>query len=174
MDSPKAGSTHSSRWLGLMLSRLQDATSGVAQRNHVLPALWAHILFWFAVHFFCSLPVFLSPLPESKSRLARQIPMTPMRMMFSLRADAMVRPPLPARHHLAAAALLCLGVLAPAAVAEVSLPNVFSDHMVLQRRQANRVWGKAAAGEKVTVTFGAQSHAATAGMDGAWQVTLAP
>ncbi|MEO7411782.1 MAG: sialate O-acetylesterase [Opitutaceae bacterium] len=72
------------------------------------------------------------------------------------------------------AALLFMGVFTSAAFAEVSLPNVFSDHMVLQRRQANRVWGKASPGEKIVVTIGAQSHAATAGADGAWQVTLSP
>jgi sialate O-acetylesterase len=80
----------------------------------------------------------------------------------------------PAQRSLAAAALLCLGLIAPAALAEVVLPNVFSDHMVLQRRQANRVWGKAAPGEKVVVTIAAQSHEATAGADGTWQVMLAP
>jgi sialate O-acetylesterase len=73
------------------------------------------------------------------------------------------------------AAWLCVGfATTTVAVAEVSLPNVFSDHMVLQRRQPNKVWGKAAAGEKVSVSIGTQSQAATAGSDGAWQVTLAP
>jgi sialate O-acetylesterase len=73
------------------------------------------------------------------------------------------------------AAWLCLGLATTTvAVAEVTLPNVFSDHMVLQRRQPNKVWGKAAAGEKISVSIGTQSHAATAGADGAWQVTLAP
>lgn len=37
------------------------------------------------------------------------------------------------------------------AYADVSLPNIFGDHMVLQRDQPNKVWGKAAAGEKITV-----------------------
>ncbi len=50
--------------------------------------------------------------------------------------------------------LLAVGVsLAPTcvAVAEVTVPNIFSEHMVLQRDQKNRVWGKAAANEQVTV-----------------------
>lgn len=80
----------------------------------------------------------------------------------------------PARSRLIAAVLLGLGLFTSAAIAEVSLPNVFSDHMVLQRRQPNRVWGKAAPGEKVVVTIGAQTHEATAGADGAWQVMLSP
>ncbi|MEO6568949.1 MAG: sialate O-acetylesterase [Opitutaceae bacterium] len=66
------------------------------------------------------------------------------------------------------------GLFTANALAEVSLPNVFSDHMVMQRRQTNRVWGKASPGEKIVVTIGAQSHEATAGADGAWQVTLTP
>src|SRR5207237_10578796 len=40
--------------------------------------------------------------------------------------------------------------------------------------QADRVWGKAAPGEKVVVTIGTQSQEATAAADGAWQVMLTP
>jgi len=80
----------------------------------------------------------------------------------------------PTRSCLAAATLLAFGLCASPAAAEVALPNVFSDHLVLQRKQPNRVWGKAAPGEKVVVTIGEQSHEATAAADGAWQVTLAP
>ena len=75
---------------------------------------------------------------------------------------------------LAASSLLAIGLFTAPVLAEVTLPNVFSDHMVLQRKQANRVWGKAAPGEKVTVTIGDQSLDATASPDGAWQVTLKP
>lgn len=64
--------------------------------------------------------------------------------------------------------------LASPAVAAVSLPNVFSDHMVLQRDQPNRVWGKASPGEAVTVEIAGQSHRATADEQGNWQVTLDP
>ena len=79
------------------------------------------------------------------------------------------------RRPLFAASCLCLGLITTsAAMAEVALPNVFSDHMVLQRRQPNKVWGKAAAGEKVSVSIGTQSLAATAAADGTWQVMLAP
>jgi sialate O-acetylesterase len=66
--------------------------------------------------------------------------------------------------------------LSPAAslLADVSVPNIFGDHMVLQREQKNRVWGKAGAGEKVTVKIGPQSHSTTAGGDGLWKVELDP
>ena len=60
------------------------------------------------------------------------------------------------------------------ASADVQLPNIFSDSMVLQRGQENRVWGRADAGEKVTVTIADQSHQATADADGNWHVMLAP
>lgn len=58
--------------------------------------------------------------------------------------------------------------------ADVRLPNIFGDHMVLQRDQPNPVWGKADAGEKVTVTIGGQTHTATADDQGDWKVTLQP
>jgi len=58
--------------------------------------------------------------------------------------------------------------------AEVSLPNIFTDHMVLQRNQKDRVWGWAEPGEKITVTIQDQSHPATADDDGNWIVMLDP
>lgn len=64
---------------------------------------------------------------------------------------------------------LCLS-----AQADVSLPNIFGDHMVLQREQANPVWGSADVGESVTVAIDGQSHATVAGDDGKWRVELDP
>ncbi len=58
------------------------------------------------------------------------------------------------------------------AAADVQLPNIFSSHMVLQQGLQNKVWGKADAGEIVTVAIDKQSHKATAGQDGLWTVTL--
>jgi sialate O-acetylesterase len=58
--------------------------------------------------------------------------------------------------------------------AEIKLPALISDHMVLQQKQKNKIWGSADAGEKVAVTIGAQRHETTAGADGKWQVTLQP
>ncbi len=62
--------------------------------------------------------------------------------------------------------------LGPPARADVKLPKVLGDHMVLQRGRPVRVWGWADPGEKVTVSLGAHKAAATAGEDGAWAVTL--
>lgn len=67
--------------------------------------------------------------------------------------------------------LLTLAI-ASEAMADVTLPNVFSDHMVLQQKQENKVWGKAAAQEKVTVKFKGQTHSTTADEAGDWHVML--
>lgn len=65
-----------------------------------------------------------------------------------------------------------LGFLPAAARADVSLNNMFGDHMVLQQGIRNRVWGKADPGETVAVSIADQSHTTTAGDDGNWQVLL--
>lgn len=67
-----------------------------------------------------------------------------------------------------------LFALTAAAFADVRLPAVFSDHLVLQAGVAVPVWGWADAGERVTVTFAGQSQVATPGQDGRWTVKLAP
>lgn len=59
-----------------------------------------------------------------------------------------------------------------AARADVKLPALFSDHMVLQREVAVPVWGRADPGEEVTVAIGGQSQTAKAGADGKWKVKL--
>lgn len=58
--------------------------------------------------------------------------------------------------------------------ADVKVPALFTDHMVLQRDQANPVWGSADAGEKVTVVLGTQQKTATADTHGHWRATLDP
>ncbi|MCW8128822.1 MAG: sialate O-acetylesterase [Planctomycetota bacterium] len=63
-------------------------------------------------------------------------------------------------------------LLVSAAHAEVSLPAVFSDHMVLQADQAVPVFGAASAGETVNVSINGQKKTATAGADGKWSVKL--
>lgn len=58
--------------------------------------------------------------------------------------------------------------------ADVKLPAVFGDSMVLQRNTTLPVWGTADPGEEVTVSFNGQTVKATAGNDGKWQLALAP
>ena len=50
--------------------------------------------------------------------------------------------------------------------ADVSLPSIFSDGMVLQQAQLVPVWGKADAGESVKVTLGDQTQSTTATQNG--------
>ncbi len=57
--------------------------------------------------------------------------------------------------------------------AELKLPAIIGDHMVLQQKLANPIWGWDTPGTKVTVAFAGQSHSATAGSDGRWTVKLA-
>jgi sialate O-acetylesterase len=63
-------------------------------------------------------------------------------------------------------------LLTPLARADVRLPAIISDHMVLQQEAPANVWGWADPGEKVSVTFAGQSATATADGDGAWSVKL--
>lgn len=58
------------------------------------------------------------------------------------------------------------------AVADVKLPAVFSDNMVLQRSEKTPFFGDAAAGEQLTVKLGEASASATAGQDGKWKLSL--
>ena len=64
----------------------------------------------------------------------------------------------------AGAALQLAAQLVPAAL--------FNDNMVLQRDKPVAVWGKADAGDTVSVAFGGAVAKATAGADGAWRATL--
>jgi sialate O-acetylesterase len=61
---------------------------------------------------------------------------------------------------------------AASASAQLRLPAIFSDHMVLQRGTPDPVWGWADAGAHVTVRFAGQSHSTTAGPDGRWMIRL--
>lgn len=68
---------------------------------------------------------------------------------------------------------LCLFLaLALTARAELKLPAIIGDHMVLQQKQANPVWGWDAPGTEVTVTFAGQTKSAKADADGKWTVKL--
>jgi sialate O-acetylesterase len=60
------------------------------------------------------------------------------------------------------------------AVAAVQLPNLFSDHAVLQRDRPVRVWGWGQAGENVTVRFHGQTVSAQTDAFGNWEAWLRP
>jgi len=56
--------------------------------------------------------------------------------------------------------------------AEVKLPSIIGDHMVLQREREIPIWGWDTPGTKVTVTLGDAKASAEAGQDGKWMVKL--
>jgi sialate O-acetylesterase len=58
--------------------------------------------------------------------------------------------------------------------AEITLPPVFTDNLVLQRDRPVPVWGRADAGEKITVEFGGQKKSIGADAAGNWKVMLKP
>src|ERR1035438_3429454 len=60
------------------------------------------------------------------------------------------------------------------AYADVTLPALLSDHMVLQRGLPVHIWGKAAPGEKVSVVFRGATRATAADEIGHWSVYLPP
>ena len=73
------------------------------------------------------------------------------------------------------ALLLALSLaLIPALRAELSLPGVISDHMVLQQQQADPIWGWDTPGTKITVSFAGQDYSTVAADDGSWSIKLAP
>ena len=60
------------------------------------------------------------------------------------------------------------------AFADVTLPSLISDHMVLQRGTPVHIWGNAAPAEAVTVAFRGATRTATADDIGHWSVYLPP
>lgn len=72
------------------------------------------------------------------------------------------------------AAAFAVAALVPASWAEVKLPAIVGPGMVLQQGREVPVWGWAAPGEKVAVTFAGQTKTTEAGSDGKWQVKLDP
>lgn len=63
---------------------------------------------------------------------------------------------------------------AASAAAEVKVPALVGDHMVLQQGTMVRLWGTASAGEKVTVEVAGTGGKAVADAHGAWEVRFGP
>src|SRR5690606_40735804 len=57
--------------------------------------------------------------------------------------------------------------------AEVKLPKIFADHMVLQRGQEIPVWGTADPRERIEVTFKDQTYTTRADKAGQWKLKMA-
>lgn len=60
-----------------------------------------------------------------------------------------------------------------AALANITLPKIFGDNMVLQRNKPISIWGWAAPNEKVSVLFNKQTKTTIADKAGKWQLFLA-
>lgn len=58
--------------------------------------------------------------------------------------------------------------------ADVRLPTIIGDNMVLQQGTKVRIWGNAAAGEHVSVTFDKKSSQTITDAQGRWQVLIGP
>ncbi len=67
---------------------------------------------------------------------------------------------------------IALFVAATAANAEVTLPKVFSSHMVLQRDMPIHIWGDAAPGEQITADLHGANNTATTDNLGRWSLYL--
>ncbi len=59
-------------------------------------------------------------------------------------------------------------------LADVSLPVILRDSMILQRNAESRIWGWAETGELVTVDFNGQTQKTKATETGTWSVTFDP
>jgi sialate O-acetylesterase len=63
-------------------------------------------------------------------------------------------------------------ICASAAVAEVTLPRIFGDHMVIQRDEPIAVWGQATSDEHVEVSLNGVIAKAVADAQGHWELEL--
>lgn len=70
--------------------------------------------------------------------------------------------------------IFSLGMLSGALRADLKLPSIFGDHMVLQQKQVNPIWGWETPGTRIIVSFADQKLFAKTGSDGRWSVNLGP
>lgn len=68
----------------------------------------------------------------------------------------------------------CLLLVQIQSVAQLKLPRLFSDHVVLQRQKPIPVWGWAKPKEKVIVTLAGQKQIVTTDASGKWMVKFMP
>ncbi len=59
-------------------------------------------------------------------------------------------------------------------IAQITMPAIFGDHMVLQQKQSNPIWGWTSAGETVRVSIHGQSHTTEADENGYFKIMLKP
>ncbi|SFM72497.1 sialate O-acetylesterase [Chitinophaga sp. YR627] len=78
------------------------------------------------------------------------------------------------RHRYIIAGALLFSLLHTRSVAQVRLPRLVGDSMVLQRDTPVQLWGWASPHEKIRITFRGKQIRSTSGPDGKWSVTLPP
>jgi sialate O-acetylesterase len=71
-------------------------------------------------------------------------------------------------------ALCALALFALPVYADVTLPAIISDHMLIQQQMPVRIWGKAAPGEAVSVELAGKQAATVADAAGHWEAFLPP
>ena len=67
-----------------------------------------------------------------------------------------------------------LFIIATGLRADVSMPPVFSDHMVLQQGVTLAIWGSASPGERISLSFAKMNESTVADSYGNWRITLRP
>jgi sialate O-acetylesterase len=77
-------------------------------------------------------------------------------------------------HLMAFCFLIIANLFVCKAYADVKLPRIFSDNMLLQRETPVKVWGWADPGERVRVQIGNQTKSVRTDRSGNWSVTLDP
>lgn len=70
--------------------------------------------------------------------------------------------------------VLFLGISVSIATAQLKLPAIFGDNMVLQQQQRIPIWGWASPGVEVQVSFAGQTRTARTSPDGKWRVEFRP
>lgn len=70
--------------------------------------------------------------------------------------------------------VLLMVALAGAALADVRLPSIISNHMVLQAGSPVSVWGWADPAEEVSVTLAGRTGTVTTSAAGKWEVKFPP
>ncbi|MGH9871495.1 MAG: sialate O-acetylesterase [Pyrinomonadaceae bacterium] len=79
-----------------------------------------------------------------------------------------------ARFLFGALVFVLLAVSSNNVYAEVRVPSIIGDNMVLQQGMKVRLWGTASPGERVAVSFNSKTAQATTGQQGHWQTFFGP
>ncbi len=71
--------------------------------------------------------------------------------------------------------LICVPIVFSAQIAaQIKLPQIIRDSMILQRDAKVKVWGWASPAEKITVTFNSKKYKTTTAADSNWHIILPP